>query len=56
MVSKKVEKSIMPFTAIRVEEDGRNWLRRPKFCIESCRAVIIRRRIDTNISMSLAQH
>jgi hypothetical protein len=23
----------------RIEEDGRNWLRRPKLCIESCRAV-----------------
>jgi hypothetical protein len=27
----------------RIEEDGRNWLRRPKFCIKSCRATIIRR-------------
>jgi hypothetical protein len=25
----------------RIEEDGRNWLRRPKFCIKSCRAIII---------------
>jgi hypothetical protein len=25
----------------RIEEDGRNWLRRPKLCITSCRAVII---------------
>jgi len=22
----------------RIEEDGRNWLRRPKLCIKSCRA------------------
>jgi hypothetical protein len=29
----------------RIEEDGRNWLRRPKLCIKSCRAIIIRRRI-----------
>jgi len=29
----------------RIEEDGRNWLRRPKLCIKSCRAtkIIIRK-------------
>jgi hypothetical protein len=26
----------------RIEEDERNWLRRPKLCIKSCRAVIRR--------------
>jgi len=26
----------------RVEEDGRNWLRRPKFCIKNCTATIRR--------------
>ena len=26
----------------RIEEDGRNSLRRPKLCIKSCRAIIIR--------------
>jgi hypothetical protein len=26
----------------RIEEDGRNWLRRPKLCAKSCRAVIRR--------------
>jgi hypothetical protein len=25
----------------RTEEDGKNWLRRPKLCIESCRTIII---------------
>jgi len=25
----------------RIEEDGRNWLRRPKLCIKNCRAIII---------------
>jgi len=29
----------------RIDEDGRNWLRRPKLCIKSCTA-IIRRRIS----------
>jgi hypothetical protein len=24
-----------------MEEDGRNWLRRSKLCIKSCRAIII---------------
>jgi hypothetical protein len=24
-----------------IEEDGRNWLRRSKLCIKSCRALII---------------
>jgi hypothetical protein len=28
----------------RIEEDGRNWLRRPKLCIKSCTAVRRRRR------------
>jgi hypothetical protein len=23
----------------RIEEDGRNWLRRPKLCIKSCRTL-----------------
>jgi hypothetical protein len=32
----------------RIEEDGRNWLRRPKLCTKSCRA--IRRRRWVNIS------
>jgi hypothetical protein len=27
----------------RIEEDGRNWLRRPKLSIKSCRAIIRRR-------------
>jgi len=27
----------------RIEEDGRNWLRRPKLCIKSCRATRRRR-------------
>ena len=27
----------------RIEEDGRNWLRRTKLCIKSCRATIRRR-------------
>jgi hypothetical protein len=25
----------------RIKEDGRNWLRRPKICIKTCRAIII---------------
>jgi hypothetical protein len=29
----------------KIEEDGRNWLRRPKLCTKSCRAVIRRRRV-----------
>jgi hypothetical protein len=29
----------------RIEEDGRNWLRRPKLCTESCRAIIRRRQL-----------
>jgi len=34
----------------RIEEDGRNWLRRPKLCIKSYRASIRRRRstLDTS--------
>ena len=32
----------------RIEEDGRNWLRRPKLCTKSCRA--IRRRRNVNMS------
>jgi len=27
----------------RIEEDGRKWLRRPKLCTKSCRAVLRRR-------------
>jgi len=26
----------------RIEEDGRNWLRRPKLCIKNCTAIIRR--------------
>jgi hypothetical protein len=39
----------------RIEGDGRNWLRRPKLCAKSCRAVIIiiiiRRRIFAEIKL-----
>ena len=34
-VRKDIQKSA------RIEEDGRNWLRKPKLCINSCRAIII---------------
>jgi hypothetical protein len=27
----------------RIEKGGRNWLRRPKLCIKSCRAITRRR-------------
>ena len=29
----------------RIEEDGRNWLRRPNLCIKSCRTIIRRGRL-----------
>jgi hypothetical protein len=29
----------------RIEEDGKNWLRRPKLCIKSCRAITRRQHI-----------
>jgi hypothetical protein len=32
-----------PFS--RIEEDGRKWLRRPKLCPKSCRAILRRRRM-----------
>ena len=53
----------------RIEEDGRNWFRRPKLSINSCRTIIRRRgtgeycleilshavcKIGTNISKGLA--
>jgi predicted nucleic acid-binding Zn ribbon protein len=28
----------------KIEEDGKKWLRRPKFCTKCCRAVLRRRR------------
>jgi hypothetical protein len=32
-------------TLFRIEEDGRNWLRRPKLCTKSCTALRRRRRV-----------
>jgi hypothetical protein len=31
----------------RIEQDGRNWLRRPKLCTKSCRAVIRGKKRET---------
>jgi hypothetical protein len=39
-------------TLSRIEEDGRNWLKRPKLCIKSCTAIIIIRR-STCFSMAV---
>jgi hypothetical protein len=36
----------------RIEEDGRNWLRRPNLCIKRCRAIRRRRRINTQLPIS----
>jgi hypothetical protein len=46
-VKKHKQKLKVPNWRILVQgrEDGRNWLRRPKLCTESCRAVIIRSRL-----------
>jgi len=44
-VRKDIQKLKVPIgrPLYRIEEDGRNWLRRPKLCIKSCRAIIRRR-------------
>jgi hypothetical protein len=46
-VRKDIQKSKVPNwkTLVQDKEDGRNWLRRPKLCIKSCRAIIRRRPI-----------
>jgi hypothetical protein len=38
----------------RIEEDGRNWLRRPKLCTKRCKAVIIRR--ITNVTSMKSEY
>jgi hypothetical protein len=37
----------------RIEEDGKNWLRRPKLCTKSCRAVIRRSETITLVNKKL---
>jgi len=41
---------VRPLT--RIDDDGRNWLRRPKLCIKSC-AATIRRRLPTHRDKTL---
>ena len=46
-VKKHVQRLKVPNwkTLSRIEEDGKKWLRRPKLCTKSCRAVLRRRRL-----------